>query len=387
MKITFLVHGLPVGGTERVVADLARWLRGHEHQVDVACLDQLGAFGEALQADGIPCTVLGRKAGFDRSVAGRLAAHVAQVGSELIHAHQYTAYFYAMLARSLLARPRTRLPVVFTEHGRFHPDTASFKRRLFNRTIARPHGPITAVTEQVKTALVTIESLPAEAITILPNGLDPDGFDLSAAVGEPIRAQFGIPLNAPLCGTVARLEHIKRQDILLEAFALTLEKRPDAHLLIVGDGPMRRNLTALCKGLNLSERVHLAGSREDIPQVMAALDLFVLTSASEGMPMTLLEAMAARVAIVTTDVGSIGQMLENGQEAVLVPPPDDPARTITALATQMSHLLATPDDRLTLTDAAHARLLQHFTLDRVGQAYLTIYRQAVDGCQDEPHTP
>ncbi|MBI5136407.1 MAG: glycosyltransferase [Nitrospirae bacterium] len=364
MRVMFLVHGLPVGGTERVVVDLCHWLRGHGVDLFVACLDELGAFGMALAAEGVDCHQLNRRPGLDLGLPGRIARLARREEASLIHAHQYTPFFYAALARR-----RAGIPLLFTEHGRFYPDPPSWKRRLFNRTVGRRVDHVTAVSGQVRDALVDVEGMAGNAIEVLYNGVDLSRFGAPPGARARLAVEWGVPPDATVVGTVARLNTIKNQALLLAAFARVAAALPDAHLLVVGDGPEFGRLTQQAEKLGIADRAHFVGERADVPFWLACMDVFALSSLSEGMPMTLLEAMAARVPIVSTAVGGIGEMLEDGAEALLVASGDTDA-----LANALLALCADPARRGALTAAAHDRVARAFSLDVIGGRYLEIYR-------------
>jgi len=369
MKVMFLVHGLPVGGTERVVVDLCHWMRARGVSLVVACLDELGFFGEALQAEGVVCHQLQRQPGIDFGLPGRIADLAKSEAVDLIHAHQYTPFFYGALATR-----RAGIPLFFTAHGRFYPDLPSWKHRLFNRLIGCRVAHVTAVSDAVKDALVTVEGLPEIGIEVLHNGIDLSRFLVPNGARKWLFADHGVPLDAPLIGTVARLNPIKNQIMLLHAFARMRQSVSDAHLLVVGDGSERTALADLAQELGVDDAVHMIGERDDVAYLLGALDLFALTSLSEGMPMTLLEAMAARVPIVTTDVGGIPQMLKADEEALFTASDDEEA-----FAAAMGRLLKNRDLATALADRAHDRVTRDFSLDVIGTRYLDIYADLAPG--------
>jgi glycosyltransferase involved in cell wall biosynthesis len=352
-----------------MVADLARWLRGRGVAPVIGCLDLLGELGEALEAEGVPCHLFERRPGFDRGLGRRIAERVAADGIDLIHGHQYTPFFFGMLAKR-----RCGVPLLFTEHGRFHPDRPGLRRQVFNRTVGRGVDHITAVSEQVRDALVRVEGFPAGRIEVLPNGIDPAPFTgLPREEGAFARA-WGIPEGAPLVGTIARLNPIKNQALLIDAFREVRAAVPEAHLVIVGDGELKDDLAERATADGMADAVHLVGQHDDVRPWLGRMDLFALSSLSEGMPMTLLEAMAAGVPIVSTDVGGIRGMVAPGTEALLVPSGDR-----AALAHALSGLLKDPDRRHALAAAARTRLEREFTLDAVGGRYLEIYGDLCPG--------
>ncbi|MGH7859781.1 MAG: glycosyltransferase, partial [Candidatus Binatia bacterium] len=145
MKVLMLVHGLGVGGTEFVVFHLARFLRRSGVDVDVGCLDVVGALGDELRRQGFRVACYQRKPGLDLSLPWRIAADVRRNSVDVVHAHQVTSYAYGVLAKVF-----TRKPLVFTEHGRFHPDSSTRRRRLFNRIFSRLVDRTTAVSGSVR---------------------------------------------------------------------------------------------------------------------------------------------------------------------------------------------------------------------------------------------
>lgn len=364
MKVLILVHGLPVGGTERMVTDLVRWLRARDVSVWIGCLDELGTFGEALAREGVPCRVFGRRPGTDLRLPGHIAAWARQTDIDLLHAHQYSPYFYGVLATFLYRRP-----ILFTEHGRFHPDLPSTKRRIFNRTVGKRVDHITAVSSGVRDSLVRVEGFAPARIEVLHNGLNPESVAASREERRHIRGDLGIPMEAPVVGTVARLNPIKNQRLLIDAFGDVVGDFPDAHLVIVGDGEAFAALSAQAAERGLRHAVHLVGGRDDVPAWLAAMDVFALSSLSEGMPMTILEAMAAGVPVVTTDVGGIREVLAPDEEGLFVPSGDR-----AAFAGSLKRLLDDPALRTRLAGRARARMERQFSLDAIGGRYLDIYR-------------
>jgi glycosyltransferase involved in cell wall biosynthesis len=339
-------------------------MRARGIDLTVACLDELGFFGEGLKREGFSCHQLGRQPGFDFALPGRIAALAKSERVDVIHAHQYTPFFYGVMARR-----KAGVPLLFTEHGRFYPDLPSWKRRLFNRLIGCRVDHTTAVSDAVKEALVAIEGMPSAPIEVLHNGIDLGRFSVPTGARDWLAETHGVPMDAPVVGTVARLNPIKNQAMLVDAFAQARQVVPDAHLAIVGDGSERQALQTQVADLGLNAAVHFLGERDDVARMLGAMDVFALSSLSEGMPMTLLEAMAARVPIATTDVGGISQMLEPGREALFCAS-DDTA----AFSANLVRLLSNPEVCEELTARAHARVVDDFSLDVIGERYLHIYR-------------
>jgi glycosyltransferase involved in cell wall biosynthesis len=161
-------------------------------------------------------------------------------------------------------------------------------------------------------------TVPRSKVQVVPNGIDLASFDRPASPAD-VRAELGIPAGALVVGTVGRLVEVKRQDLLLAAFAELRERgrHPHTRLLIVGDGPERTRLESLARQLHVAEQTIFAGYQQEPERMLRAMDLFVLTSRHEGLPLALLEAWAAGLAVVSSNVGAIPQTIMHGISGML----------------------------------------------------------------------
>ena len=384
MRVLILSHGLPIGGTEVMICHLARRLRAIGIEAVVGCLDVIGELGETLRNDGIELELYGRKPGLDLPLAGRIARHVKERGFDVVHAHQYTPFFYGALSKL-----RSRVPLVFTEHGRFHPDLPSAKRRLFNFVFSRLCDRITAVSAGVRRALDTVERISPARVQVIYNGIDVDGlYQKSIAAKPTARAALDIPQNARVLGTVGRLDSIKNHPLLLAAVARLAPSIPDLVLAIAGDGPERATLEACAQELGIADRTRFLGMRRDLDRVYASFDLFALSSFSEGTPMTLIEAMATRVPIVSTGVGGIPEIVTHDREGLLVdgvPPSLPSAKELLAseytrrFADTLATVLTDPKRAKGLADAGHERARREFSVEAITAQYVSVYESAISG--------
>jgi glycosyltransferase involved in cell wall biosynthesis len=381
-----VLHSLHVGGAEVLAAALARQL-ADQFQFVFACLDDLGPLGEELRQEGFPVEVLHRQAGWDLACARRLARWVADCGAHLIQAHQYTPFFYARLPVWLGRRP----PVLFTEHGRFHPDRPNPRRMLFNRLFLRPCDRVVAVGRSVKQALIDNEGIPAERIEVIYNGVPLARLAGVAALRQQVREELGISPAAAVAILVARLDPIKDHGTALAVAARLRQTRPDFKLLIVGDGPLRADLEARVKAMELGDTVQMLGLRTDVPRLLAAADLFLLTSLSEGIPVTLIEAMGAGLPVVATRVGGVPEVVVDGQTGLLADASD-----ADALAAAVRKLLTDATLRQRLAMAGQARAAALFSQQAMHAAYARLYREMLgleastgpDACRtDSPAVP
>jgi glycosyltransferase involved in cell wall biosynthesis len=214
------------------------------------------------------------------------------------------------------------------------------------------------------------EAVP-ERMSVIWNGIDP-GPRPDADARARARQRIGAADGDVLVGTVARLDAVKDLPMLMRAIAVARSMVPTVRLVIVGEGPARAAIERTVAEVALETSVHLTGQRNDVRELMPAFDLYVNSSISEGISLTLLEAMAAERAIVATAVGGTPEVVCDGATGVLVPPGD-----AGALGAAMAALLKEPMRAAALGEAGRRRVLQHFTLDRMVEAYAAVYSAAL----------
>jgi sugar transferase (PEP-CTERM/EpsH1 system associated) len=368
MRVMYVVHHLDIGGTERLVVDMARTMRAqHDIETSVCCLDKLGTWGEDLRLEGIPTHCVDRQPGLDLKAAWRLSRVLRRQRVDVMHCHQYPAFFYGAIA-SLFA-PATK--VIFTEHGRAYPDHVSSKRAWANRWVLRRWtDAITSVSHTVKRCLVELERFPDERIEVIPNGIEPQRYIAAADAGATQRAALGIGRDELVVGIVGRLDPVKDHVTLLHAFARVYHEMPHARLFIVGDGETRCELEALTQSLQLTPAVRFLGFRSDVPALLPAFDVFCLSSRMESLPVAVLEAMATGLPVVATAVGDVPRVVEDGVTGRLCPPGD-----VEQLAESLRILLLRPRWRQRMGAAGRERVQQHFTRERMLERYKDVYRR------------
>ncbi|MBI1338312.1 MAG: glycosyltransferase [Phycisphaera sp.] len=373
--IAHVLHRLYLAGAEVLAADLARRLGDPRNPASpyrfvFLCLDEIGPLGQKLADEGHTVIDLRRKPGVDLRVAKRIRRYQGRLGIDLYHAHQYTPFFYASLSRGVLGRP----PILFTEHGRHYPDYRRPKRVIANKFLMRQHDRVTAVATWVKRALVDNEGIRPERIEVILNGIDPERFAVpSAALRQEVRRELDIAPDQPVILQVARFHPVKDHATALRAHAMVVRSIPGALLLLVGEGEERAHIERQALELGVRERVRFLGVRSDVPRIMAAADVFLLSSVSEGISVTLLEAMGCGLPIVATDVGGNGEVVENNVTGLLAPRGDHEG-----LGEHLVTLLRQPALRSRMGAAARQRLLDQFTQQRNHEAYAGIYAAMLD---------
>ncbi len=286
-----------IGGTEMVIKNIIEGSDCNKYRMSILCIESpLGPFAKELQNDGIEFFELNRQPGFDTGLIKQIRQTIRDNAIDIIHCHQYTPWVYGVIAAAF-----TRTKVIFTEHGRFYPDSSTWKRKLINPMLNLFTDQVTAISKATKQALIEFENIPEKSIDVVYNGITPLQVDQGEV--ETLRAELSIPDNHTILGTVARFDPIKNHTMMLKAFSLVLEESPDTTLVIVGDGEERGNIENCINELNLSNRVILTGYQTKPQTFLALMDIYLLSSLSEGTSMTLLEAMSLGKACVVTDAG------------------------------------------------------------------------------------
>ena len=333
------------------------------------CLDELGTLGERLQSEGFAVHVLGRRQGIDWRCSRRLRSLLRQEQVELVHSHQYTPFFYAAMARW----PLRQFPIVFTEHGRHYPDYPRKKRIWANRLLLGRRDRVVGVGRAVREALIVNEGLPAQRVDVIYNGVDLSPFR-SPALRDRAAARQELQWNPEefVIVQVARLDPLKDHLTAVRALARVRESLPNARLVLAGEGPERASIEAEVKKLRLSAHVTMLGQRQDVPRLLAASDLSLLSSRSEGIPLTLIEAMAAGVPVVATNVGGVSEVVEADHTGLLAPAGDEHE-----LAAAVLRVANNTEFTRRMTALAQRRVFDHFSEDRMHAAYARVYEDSL----------
>jgi len=356
-----VVLTLGTGGTERLVVQLCQRLRDR-FRLAVCTLDEPGAWAAELEASGIEIIPLDRGPGFRPELGWRIARAARIRGAKVIHSHHYSPFVYGLIAT--LVHPDLRL--VFTEHGRLSDGPPSPKRKIVNPVLGRLRGEHFAVSQALKESMAA-EGFPSSRITVVPNGIDP-GRVPTAEDRQGARRELGIETDTFVVGTVARLDPVKDLGTLIEAFARLRVARPRSLLVIVGDGPERCRLEGVVRQHDVASSVRLVGQRNDARTLLGAFDVYVNSSTSEGVSLSILEAMAAQLPVVATRVGGTPEVILDGSTGMLVP-----ARSADALAHALTVLAAEAPQRTVLGESARLSVEQRFTIDRMVDHYARVY--------------
>lgn len=317
--IVHVVDGLETGGLERVVTDLAIEQARCGHRVTVFSITGSGSFAAGLEAAGVAVVIGGKRRTFDTRVIRALRRTVIDCDADIVHTHNFVPNYYAAIA---LAWPCGRRRVlVNTCHNMGSRLSNARLRWLYRLSLARTTR-VAMVGAQVHQHFVDSGLVHADRAEVLLNGIPTRRFARGADARLAARATLGLAPDALLIGSVGRLVALKHHRLLLELMPALAAACPAIELVLLGDGPLRAELEALADSLSIRGRVHLLGARDDVAQLLPALDVFALPSLTEGLSIALLEACAAGLAIVATAVGGNPEIVSDRRTGLLVPPDD-----------------------------------------------------------------
>lgn len=357
----FLNTSMPVGGAETLQVDLVRRLDRRRFLPELCCLKSFGPLGEVLNRE-VPAFDNLLHCKYDPGIWFRL--------SQLFRRRNIDAVVTVGAGDKMfwgrLAAWRAGIPVVLSAlHSTGWPDTIGRLNRLLTPitdgfiAVAEPHGQY----------LVEQEQFPAAKVRVIPNGVDVQRFAPRADRPET-RRRLSVPADAPLVGIVAALRPEKDHALFLRSAAQVRTRFPTARFLIVGDGPERPGLERLCNELGLAAAVNFLGTRDDIPELLSALDLFVLTSRMEANPVSILEAMASGVPVVAPRVGSIAESVADGETGYLVE-----AGNLEEFVRRSCELIGQPELARSMGRAGRGQVVDRWSLERMVAGYADLIEE------------
>lgn len=358
--VAHLVQNLDVGGLERVVINLMTGTDPARYRALLYTLGPGGALADGVERRGFAVRRLAKAKGLDHRLFLRLARCLRADGVRVVHSHNYSPLVYGAVA-GRLARVSGH---VYTAHG---AKTASRREtRRFQRLGLVDD--IVFVSEDARRVALTAKAVADRRIHTIVNGIDVDGYARDGATRSRIRSELGIDASAPVAGIVARLTAAKDHMNLFDAFARLRATHPHARCVVVGDGELRAELDTAVRARGLEGHVALVGRRDDVAEVLSAFDVFVLSSSTEGLAVTLLEAMAAGLPVVATTVGGNPEVVEDGRTGTLVPP-----RDATALAFALARMFDDPERARHMGRAGRKRCRERFGVGAMVARYQSLY--------------
>ena len=368
-RVLVLINDLATGGAQRAALDQAAALDRRGWEVELASLDLIAAGPWAMDRIGaIPVHRLSGARGWG-SAWRKLERQLDHFRPDVVHAHLMAAALAAALGAGRSGAQCT----VVTFHNltdwcekRFHP------LRLAGRAALGACDAVVAVSEAVRSAIARVDARLAARTTVIPNGVDLATFGGASARRAELRARRDMGDDEFVVGAVARLDRRKGIDLLIDAVALAAPRIPRFRLRVIGDGPERRRLEAQARALGVAGLVDLVGERTQVGDELAAFDLFVAPSRTEGQGVAVIEALAAGVPVIGARVGGIPEVLDHGACGVLVEPESPPA-----LADAIVRLQSSGGERLRLSGAGIERA-RGCSIDHTAARLEWLYEEHLD---------
>ena len=309
----------------------------------------------------------------DAPAVRRIVQLIRRLRPTVLHTHTAKAGAVGRIAALLAGSARPPV-VVHTFHGHvlrgYFPPTRARVFRRIEQVLARSSDALIAVSPEVRDDLVELGVAPPAKIAVVRLGLDLDQrLSADGSARATVRAELGIPDDSFLIGWLGRMTEIKRVDDLLAACARLRANGVDAYLALVGDGPLRDELRERAEGLGIADRTRFVGFREQVGGLYSAFDAVALTSANEGTPVTVIEALACGLPVVATDVGGVSDVIQDGRSGYLVP-----AEDVEAVADRLERLAGDPQLRSTMGANGRAFVVPRYSVPRLAADIDRLYR-------------
>lgn len=370
MHITHVVEDLNRGGLERVVIDLINKQIKQGHKCQVVCLFRLGVMAEQISSKGIPVHSCDKQLGFDYSALLKARKYIKEFNTEVLHTHNVMSHYYGVFA-SLFLNIKMRIN---TRHnmGTFR---YSKKQELLYKSAMLFSDYSVLVCEAAKKRYLEIGSVSEKKAKVVPNGIMVGSIiQRNHDSKEMLSKEVSTDINNIIIGAVGRLTRVKDHYTLIKAFEKVKKINKNVVLVIIGGGELKEEMMEYIEKNGLNECVKLLGDRSDVYQLLGGMDVYAVSSISEGHSIALLEACAAALPIVATEVGGNGEIVQRGVNGLLVPPqnPD-------AMAEGLMSLIGDPDKRNKMGNAGRMRVEQYGSVDVMAKRYNKIYAVKVEG--------
>ena len=362
MKILHVINSLDCGGLEKFVIDLSVELKKRGHDVQLVCLQKGGDLNRLAQATQLSVTTFEKKkeAGIDFSLISKIAEFIRREKFDIIHTHNVAPLIYGSLAAAFAFNTR----LINTRHGR--------QIETVNPLFWALNKKIVTISHDAKECLLNWNRMNPNKVKVIHNGINVEAFGSTLSEDEKrrLKIEVGIKDDSFVLGTIGRLAKEKDQATLLKAFRKMIQKKVHTTLVIVGDGPLKKDLEKMAEEFQIKDQVKLLGYRSDTAKLLQIFDVFVLSSFTEGISLALLEAMAAGKPTIATKVGGNPEVVVEAETGYLVPC-GFPERIEAAAMRYFANRSLIPQ----MGDAGRRRALEFFSLDRMTSEYEKLYKE------------
>lgn len=372
IRIGYVIDSLYLGGAQRVLVDIVEGLSKLAYEQKVYSLNNVihPAIFQPLQNSQAQVVVIGKSQLMWIYGLLRLFLHFKKWRPHIVQ----TMLPYGDIIGRTIAHLANVPIIVSATHSR-NMDKPGWKLAFDNLTISWVER-VVLVSEQLRSAVISREGVQDEQIVVIPNCIDSEFItkrvENCKAARERIRAKFGVSMDTNVIGTVGRLSIEKGHIYLFQALVLVLQHIPDTVLMVVGEGPMYHKLNDMISRTGLSNKVFFLGQRTDVDSVLCAIDVFAQSSLFEGMPIAIMEAMAAGKPVVATEVDGTNELVQHDVTGWLVPP-GDPEK----LAHYLVHAIDNPDESYRVSEAAAQLIATRYPVSKMVTGYHNLYQELI----------
>lgn len=364
MKILHLISSSGFFGAERVMIVLSKALLEQEHEVVVGCIcnkynPHIETVEEAKKA-GIPTKVFDSRYQFDPKTIRVIKRYIIENNIDIVHSHGYKSNLYALLSAT------KNIGRVATNHNWL---TSSLRLKVYcylDRLWIKRFDSIVAVSKEIQTIMVN-KGVPKKKIRVIDNGIDLERF---RNIEDNCKKEFDILENRTVLGIIGNLSNEKGHKYLIDAVEMLEKTHKEILVLVVGDGRLKEQLKNYVQKIGLNKNFIFTGIRKDIPQLLNTIDIFLITSVKEGLPMVLLEAMAAHKTIVATRVGAIPKVITDKVNGMLVPP-----RKPEEISKAINELIKDNNKRKQLSKQAYVDVVESYSSTKMCKQYVKEYEK------------
>jgi sugar transferase (PEP-CTERM/EpsH1 system associated) len=364
ISVLHIVLSTATGGMENVIYNLAAARDSSRLKLRVACLEAIGPLSGKLKQHEIESELIPKMTpGLSMIFPWSLIRFIRRSKCDIVHTHSGC---WSKVATACAWIPRVKL--VYTDHGRAFPE---LRDRIFlDRIAVRFTDRVVAVGEPLRDYLLNTVRLPENKVITIRNGIDTERFQ-PRPDRITVRTELGYDSTSVVIAIVARLAPVKNHRLLIETFSDLSKAYPSARLLIIGDGPLRGELETMTRDLSLSDKVRFTGDRPDVERLLGAADIATLSSQSEGVSLTLLEAMATGLPVVATNVGGNPAIISEGINGYLV------GQDRSTYAAALGRLVESEDLRRTLGAHARQTVVDRWSVRLMAARYQELYAELV----------
>ena len=361
IKLMQITHDLDYGGLQQVIVNLCKNINKEIFETSVLCLRNLGAYATEVEKTGAKIFSIPQKNRTDYLSFLKVAKILRNERIDIIHTHNTQPLLDGCLGS--LFYPVKK--IIHTDHARLFPDKLRYM--LAERFLSNFIYKVVGVSEHTSDNLNKYLKITKSKIITIPNGVDENRYQIEI---DKTKKKYELCINnkSPVLGVCVRLTEQKGIEFLLKAMPTVISTFPDLALVIVGDGPLKNKLAALSRDLRLENNVFFVGGRIDIPELLKIFDIYVLPSLWEGLPIVILEAMAAGCPIIATNVGGVSSAIKNGYNGILIEPED-----ITSLTTAIIDLLKNDSLRTILIHNGKYFFSRNFSAKLMTIRYESLY--------------